>query len=186
MSAVMPETTMQGERSLRYYGKYRGTVINNIDPEQRGRIMAMVPDVLGLTPSSWAMPCVPAAGIQSGMFIVPPIGSGVWIEFEQGDADYPIWTGGFWGIAAKVPALALVPPAVPPGQNIVLQTTGQNTIALSDSVPTPATGGIVLKSRSGAMIVVNDTGIYIQNGKGASLTMIGPTVTINNGALTVI
>jgi Type VI secretion system/phage-baseplate injector OB domain len=186
MSAVMQEASMQGERSLRYYGKYRGTVINNLDPEQRGRIMAMVPDVLGLTPSSWAMPCVPAAGIQSGMFIVPPIGSGVWIEFEQGEAEYPIWTGGFWGLASEVPALALVPPAIPPGQNIVLQTTAQNTLVLSDSVPTPATGGIVLKSRSGATIVVNDTGIYIQNGKGASLTMIGPTVTINNGALTVI
>ena len=59
--------------------------------------MVQVPDVLGETPSSWAMPCVPAAGIQAGCFIVPPIGSQVWVEFEQGDPDYPIWTGGFWG-----------------------------------------------------------------------------------------
>ena len=72
-------------------------MINNIDPEQIGRIMAQVPDVLGETPSSWAMPCVPAAGIQAGVFVVPPIGSQVWVEFEQGDPDYPIWTGGFWG-----------------------------------------------------------------------------------------
>ncbi len=185
MSMTMPDT-MQGERSLRYYGKYRGTVINNLDPEQRGRIMAMVPDVLGLTPSSWAMPCVPAAGIQAGVFIVPPLQSGVWIEFEQGDPEYPIWTGGFWGVSSEVPALALAPPAVPPGQNIVLQTTSQNTFILSDSVPTPATGGIVLKNRSGAMIVVNDTGIYLDNGKGASIKMVGPTITINNGSLTIL
>jgi hypothetical protein len=46
----------------RYYGKYRGTVIQNVDPEQRGRIQVMVPDVSGLMPSSWALPCVPIAG----------------------------------------------------------------------------------------------------------------------------
>lgn len=57
---------------------------------------------------------------------------------------------------------------------------------ISDSAPTPATGGIVLKSTTGAMLVVNDSGIYINNGKGAMITLIGPTVTINNGALVVI
>jgi hypothetical protein len=178
--------TENGGELKRHYGKYRGTVINNIDPEQRGRIMAFVPDVLGITPSNWALPCVPVAGKQEGMFAVPQIGAGVWMEFEQGDPDYPIWVGGFWGIAAEVPALALVPPPIPPGQNIVVQTTGQNTLLLSDAAPTPVTGGIVLKSATGAMIVVNDSGIYISNGKGAMLTMIGPTVTVNNGALVVI
>jgi hypothetical protein len=176
----------EGEGLKSYYGKYRGTVINNIDPEQRGRIMALVPDVLGMTPSSWALPCVPIAGKQEGVFVIPQIGAGVWIEFEQGDPDYPIWTGGFWGVAAEVPALALAPPPIPPGQNIVVQTTGQNTLLLSDSAPTPATGGIVLKSATGAMIVVNDSGIYISNGKGAIITLVGPTVTINNGALVVV
>jgi Type VI secretion system/phage-baseplate injector OB domain len=170
----------------RFYGKYRGLVIFNIDPEQIGRVIVQVPDVLGAIPSTWAMPCVPAAGIQSGCFIVPPIGSQVWVEFEQGDPDYPIWTGGFWGLVAQVPILATAPPAIPPGQNIVLQTTGQNMIMVSDAPPTPVTGGIVLKSTTGAMIVVNDTGIYISNGKGAMITMIGPTVDVNIGALTVI
>jgi hypothetical protein len=170
----------------RYYGKFRGIVLINIDPLQIGRVIAQVPDVLGELPSSWAMPCVPASGIQSGCFIVPPIGSQVWIEFEQGNPDYPIWAGGFWGLPADVPALALVPPAIPPGQNIVLQTPGQNTLILSDSAPTPVTGGIVLKGASGAMIVVNETGIYISNGQGATITLIGPTVAINMTALTVV
>ncbi len=170
----------------KYYGKYRGTVVNNIDPEQRGRIQAIIPDVLGLIPSSWAMPCVPIAGKQEGIFVVPQIGAGVWMEFEQGESDYPIWVGGFWGIAAEVPALALVPPPIPPGQNIVLQTTLQNSIVLSDAAPTPLTGGIVLKSATGATIIVNDSGIYIDNNKGASLIMVGKSVTINNGALVII
>lgn len=88
-------------------------------------------------------------------------------------------------MVGDVPALATAPPAIPPGQNIVLQTSGQNTLILSDSVPSPATGGIVLKSVSGAMIVVNETGIYIDNGQGATITLIGPVVTINETALTV-
>lgn len=170
----------------RYYGKYRGTVIENIDPEQIGRVLLQVPDVLGITPSSWALPCVPAAGIQSGVFVVPPIGSQVWVEFEQGDPDYPIWTGGFWGLVADVPIFATAPPAIPPGQNIVLQTTGQNMVMVSDAPPSPITGGIVLKSVSGAMIVVNETGIYISNGQGATITLIGPAVDINIGGLTVL
>jgi hypothetical protein len=170
----------------RFYGKYRGTVLINIDPLQIGRIMAQVPDVYGETPSTWALPCVPAAGIQGGMFIVPPIGSQVWMEFEQGDPDYPIWTGGFWGTVADAPVFATAPPPIPPGQNIVLQTTGQNMLLLSDAPPTPATGGIVLKTTSGAMFVMNETGVYISNGQGATITMIGPTVAINMTALTVL
>jgi uncharacterized protein involved in type VI secretion and phage assembly len=84
-----------------FFGKYRGMVLNNIDPMQMGRIMVQVPDVSNVLPSTWAMPCVPFAGIQNGFFVLPAIGSGVWIEFEQGDPDYPIWTGGFWDQRAK-------------------------------------------------------------------------------------
>jgi hypothetical protein len=175
-----------GRNPRRFYGKYRGLVVDNVDLAPIGRVLVQVPAVLGENASSWAMPCVPAAGIQSGCYIVPPIGSKVWVEFEQGDPDYPIWTGGFWCLMADVPALATAPPAIPPGQNIVLQTTGQNMIVVSDAPPTPASGGIVLKSTTGAMIVVNDTGIYISNGKGAMITMIGPSVDVNSGALTVI
>jgi uncharacterized protein involved in type VI secretion and phage assembly len=168
--------------SEKFLGKYRGMVLNNIDPMQQGRLQVQVPDVAGLIPATWAMPCVPVAGIQNGMFALPMIGSGVWIEFEQGNPEFPVWVGCFWGSAAEVPALAR---ATPPGmQAITLQTTLQNGITVSD-LPGP-TGGIMLKSALGATLIVNDTGIYIQNGKGAMITLIGPTITINNGALTVI
>jgi uncharacterized protein involved in type VI secretion and phage assembly len=166
----------------KYYGKYRGKVLNNVDPQQIGRLLVQVSDVSGLTPSSWAMPCFPISGTQMGAYMIPQIGAGVWIEFEQGDPDHPIWSGCWFGSAADVPALALA--GNPASPNIVLQTTLQNSIVVSD-LPGP-TGGIMLKSTTGATIIVNDTGIYIQNGKGASLIMVGPSVTINNGALTVI
>lgn len=165
----------------KYYGKYRGTVLNNVDPMMQGRILAIVPDVLGIITSSWCMPCVPIAGMQTGMFVLPTIGAKVWIEFEGGNTDYPIWSGCFWGSAAEVPALALT--GIPSSPNIVLQTLAQNTLVVSD-LPGP-TGGIMLKSPTGASIIVNDTGIYIQNGKGASIVMTGPSVTINSGALVI-
>jgi uncharacterized protein involved in type VI secretion and phage assembly len=164
----------------RYYGKYRATVLENQDPMVQGRLMLQVPDVLGDMPSTWALPCLPAAGPQMGVFVLPATGSTVWAEFEQGDPDYPIWTGGFWGSAAEVPPLAL---AAPPGmQNILLQTTGQNSLLITDT-PGPQ-GGIVLTSNGGSMLIVNDTGIFITNGT-ASITLIGPQVAVNKTALTV-
>lgn len=171
-----------------FFGKYRGTVVNNIDPENRGRIQVMVPDVLGTVPSTWAECCAPFSGMPgtaAGFFAIPPVGAAVWVEFEQGNPDLPIWSGGRWETSTDVPPLALGPPPIPPGQNVVLQTTLQNVLAVSDAPPTPASGGIVMKSPTGAMIVVNDSGIYIDNGKGASITLVGPTVTVNNGALVV-
>ncbi|MGD9096443.1 MAG: phage baseplate assembly protein V [Desulfobacterales bacterium] len=168
----------------KFWGKYRGTVVNNIDPEMRGRLIVNVPDVLSLVPSTWAEPCVPLAGPTGppmGVYMLPPIGAGVWVEFEQGDPDYPIWTGCRWGTPSDIPPLAHA--GLPVAPNIVMQTLGQNSLVISD-LPGP-TGGIMLKSATGATIIVNDTGIYIQNGKGASLIMTGPTVTINNGALVI-
>ena len=72
------------------------------------------------------MPCVPIAGKQMGVFVVPQIGAGVWVEFEQGDPDYPIWIGGFWGIGrgGAGAGAGAAPPASP---SIVLQTALQNT-----------------------------------------------------------
>ncbi|MEL6763591.1 MAG: phage baseplate assembly protein V [Cyanobacteria bacterium J06607_6] len=176
--------TLGNNGDRKYYGKYAGTVLQNIDPEQRGRIQVSVPDALSLVPSSWAEPCIPLAGptgTPMGSYFVPPIGTSVWVEFEKGDIERPIWVGCRFGSVADVPPLALA--GLPISPSIVLQTGGQNTFMISD-LPGP-TGGILLKTTAGASISVTDTGIIIQNGRGASISMVGPTVTINNGALTI-
>jgi uncharacterized protein involved in type VI secretion and phage assembly len=176
---------MNQSNSKKYFGKYRGVVVNNIDPKRLGRMQINVPDVHSLIPSTWAVPCVPLAGPTGppmGAYLVPPIGAGVWVEFEHGDPNYPIWVGCLWGAASDVPPLAFA--GLPISPNVVLQTAGQNAFVISD-LPGP-TGGIMLKSATGATLIVNDTGIYIQNGKGASITLVGPAVNINNGALNIV
>lgn len=169
--------------SVKYWGKYRATVLNNIDPRQIGRLQVAVPDVSGVAPSSWAMPCVPYGGINAGILAVPAIGSGVWVEFEHGDPDYPIWVGCYWGSAAEMPLLAQSTPAPTPA--VTIQTPLQNGMVIADALGPMAVGGITLQSAGGATIAVNDTGITITNGRGATITLTGPTVDINLGALTI-
>jgi len=79
-----------------FFGKYRGIVKDNNDPTGRGRLEVLVPAVMGEQPV-WALPCVPYAGDNMGVYMVPEPGTGVWVEFEAGDPSYPIWVGCFWG-----------------------------------------------------------------------------------------
>jgi hypothetical protein len=163
--------------SAKLYGKYRGTVVNNLDPMGLGRIQAEVPDVFGAAaPSAWAEACAPLAGALSGVYLVPQIGAGVWIEFEGGDRNRPIWSGCRWTSAAEVPAVASVAPApIPP---IVLHAPGA-TLMLSEL---SSVGGFFLRTANGAMISLNEDSVVIANGKGASIELIGPLVVVNNGA----
>ena len=82
--------------------------------------------------------------------------------------------------------LTLAKAGNPADPNIIIQSLLQHSVMISDMPPTPVTGGIILKSTTNAMIVVNDSGIYLDNGKGASIMMVGPNITINKGALVVI
>lgn len=80
----------------RFYGKHRATVVNNADPQSRGRLQVTVPEILGENIVRWALPAAPYAGDGVGFFAVPPIGANVWVEFEAGNLRYPIWSGCFW------------------------------------------------------------------------------------------
>ena len=163
-----------------YFGKYRGKVTNNLDPNNLGRIQVSVPAVFGDFDLNWAMPCVPYAGSQNGFYAIPPVDANVWVEFEAGDPEHPIWTGGFWGLG-EVPSKALATPAAI--DHVVLQTPGPTLLLLSD-MPGP-TGGIVLSISTGAKITINDLGITIDNGKNAKIELKGPTVSINGTAFAV-
>ena len=158
-----------------YFGKYRGTVVNNIDPMQQGRIQVSVPSVLGGGQLSWAMPCVPYAGSGVGLFLIPPVDANIWVEFEAGDPDYPIWSGCFWGVG-EVPAL----PAI---AEMKVLKTDTCTITLNDL---PGIGGVTIETMTGMKIILSATGLEIDNGQGGSIKMTGPQVSVNNGGLEVI
>ena len=162
-----------------FYGKYRGKVENNIDPNQMGRLQVSVPAVYGDGRLSWAMPCVPYAGSGVGFFTIPPIGANVWVEFEGGDPDHPIWTGCFWdtGDTPASPALPFVK---------VLKTDGIK-LELND---TPGGGGFTLEVGPPAVsmplkMTCDASGIEISNG-AASVKLTPSSVSVNNGALEVI
>jgi uncharacterized protein involved in type VI secretion and phage assembly len=162
-----------------FYGKYRGTVSDNQDPLMIGRVKARVPDVMGDQESGWAMPCAPFGGSGIGFFAIPSTGAGVWIEFEHGDPEYPIWSGCWWGSVAEVPPLLLAPPY----KKVMLKTEGGNIITVDD---TPGIGGITLETSAGQKIVLSAVGVEINNGMGGVIKMTGPQVSVNNGALEVI
>lgn len=121
----------------RFYGKYRGTVVTNMDPLQQGRIQAFVPEVLGEVPSGWAVPCVPYAGPLSGYFSLPVTGAAVWIEFEAGDPSRPIWTGGWWPTPGIPTAIAAGP--AQPTQRLWRTETGL-TVQMDDLAQTVTIG----------------------------------------------
>jgi uncharacterized protein involved in type VI secretion and phage assembly len=189
-----------------FFGKYRGIVTDNKDPLFMGRVRAKVNDVLGDQECGWATPSVPFAGQGMGFYVIPPVGSGVWIEFEKGDPDYPILSGSWWGSPAEVPPDSLAPPY----KKLIIQTEGGNSVTMDD---TPQIGGITLKTASGqtlklsgigveldagsavggitiktsaGSIKITPAGIEIDNGTGAKIAMQGPQVDVNGGALTVI
>jgi uncharacterized protein involved in type VI secretion and phage assembly len=164
-----------------FLGKYRGVVTDNKDPLMTGRIRARVPDVTGQADSGWALPCAPFGGSSTGFFAVPAEGAGVWIEFEHGDPEYPIWSGCWWGNATEMPPTLLAPP--PPFKKVMIRTEGGHSILLDD---TPGIGGITLETSTGAKIAITAIGIEITNGMGAAIKLSGPQVSVNNGALDVI
>jgi len=81
----------------RHYGKYRGTVVDNKDPKKMARLRLRVPSVLGPdVVSGWATACIPYGGAdQQGCLFIPALGAGVWVEFEGGDREFPIWSGAY-------------------------------------------------------------------------------------------
>lgn len=162
-----------------FFGKYRGIVENNIDPQMMGRVQVSCPAVLGDGSLSWAMPCAPYAGNGVGMFFIPPNGANVWVEFEAGDPDYPIYAGGFWGLGEA--------PAVPGIPTTKMIKTDGISLKLDDL---PGAGGLTLEVGPPVVpipltLTMTASGIEIKN-SGASVALTPVSVSLNNGALEVI
>ena len=169
-----------------FYGKYRGVVSNNQDPSKLGRIRAKVPDVTGEAESGWAYPCAPFGGKNMGFFALPSVGAAVWIEFEQGDPAYPIWSGCWWSKQEQMPEAlnkdaekkvliqtrdgqSLLFEETDTSKQITLQTANKQKLILEDG---DAGGKITLQTSSGQKITLNDGAggeISIQTAQGQKI-----------------
>jgi uncharacterized protein involved in type VI secretion and phage assembly len=157
-----------------FHGKFRGVVSDNADPLNMGRIRAWVPDMFGENESGWALPALPYAGNGVGLFLIPPENASVWIEFEHGDSEYPIWSGCFWAQGEV--------PASPASADMKVLKTDVATITINDA---SGSGGVKIETTAGMKIVIDSSSIEITNGQGASIKLSGNQVSINSGALEV-
>lgn len=138
-----------------------------------GRLLLSVPSVLGDLTSSWAMPCVPFAGDGVGFFALPPVNANVWVEFEGGQPDYPIWTGCFWD-SGKIP----MPSA---DSKVKVIKTDSATITFDDGK-----GSLTIETKQGVKLNMDSKGMDMNNGSGGSIKLASSKVSINDGALEVI
>ncbi|MCA9933412.1 MAG: hypothetical protein KC415_05780 [Anaerolineales bacterium] len=154
-----------------FYGKYRGTVVDNGDPNGIGRIKARVPDIFGDEDSGWALPSLPYAGDRVGLFLIPPEDAWVWIEFEGGNPDKPIWSGCFWTEGTTPDTSGAV-------EKKILKTDA-GTLTIDDSE-----GSITIETADGMTIILNSEGIEINAGSG-NVKVNGSQLTVNDGSLEV-
>lgn len=165
-----------------FFGKHRGVVVDNADPENLGRIEVML-DVLG-SRTAWCMPCVPYAGESFGWFFIPEVGAHVWVEFERGDPSYPIWTGCFW--ADKAP-----PGATPARKTLKTPTT---TLVIDDTDPkngvfeldTTANGQTlsIKIDKAGITLTAETAKITIATNE-AAIELSGGTITLSGSAINI-
>jgi phage baseplate assembly protein gpV len=179
----------------RHYGKYRGSVVDNEDPLALGRLLLQVPSLLGDQATDWALPCVPFGGVdQTGTYLIPPVGALVWVEFEQGDLSYPIWTGTYWNGDVAPPAKEVAKRVVrtPFGHTLEFDDTeGAEKLRLvhgGEGTPSAVfdeKGGITITGKKGAEIHLDAEGNQLivkdANGNTITLSQSGTKVEDSNG-----
>lgn len=163
----------------RYYGKYRGKITDTHDPKQLGRLKAKVPELLGDQEIGWALPCLPYGGTKdTGLFLVPEVGSNVWIEFESGNLSHPIWTGTWWSEPSgnEVPSEAqMTEPTVK-----ILKTKAGHRIELHDS---DGQEKILITNKDGSIVEMDYSGTVISSDNGrSSIKLDAQGITLSRGA----
>jgi uncharacterized protein involved in type VI secretion and phage assembly len=158
-----------------HYGKYRGQVTDNNDPKRLGRLRAKVKEVLGDVETGWALPAVPYSGNGEGFYTVPPVGAGVWVEFEAGDTERPIWTGAWWG-EDQLPRNERRAAATPPLK--ILRSQKGMMLALDDDAET-----VTLSDANGSNLVtikVQESQVRIQ--AAGKVVVEAPQIELVDGA----
>lgn len=155
-----------------YYGSYRGLVVDNTGFSEAGAVQAAIGgasdmDKIGLlkvrvpsvgdtpdTPPRIAYPKVPIAGNGYGFKNIPPKGSFVWVEFEGGRLDAPIWSGGWWAkgeMPSELESVNAYGWVTPGGHKLLLiEDEGQERVRLEHKI-----GGYLEWDFQGNLVVTN-------------------------------
>jgi len=185
LEKILADLIQKVER--RFYGKYRGIVVDNADPENLGRLKVKVPSVLGSdVATGWALPCVPYGGdADLGFLFIPEVNGGVWVEFEEGDLEFPVWVGTFWskpGGDSELPKPdkpdGTEESAVqdPPTRKIIKTKKG-HTVQFEDADNDEMV--LIKEAVNGHVISMNKDGIKVTDGKN------GHTITLDNSGITI-
>lgn len=214
MTELLQQLVRQSQQ--RYYGKYRGFVTDNEDPEQRGRVKVRVPSVFGAEESFWALPCSPFGGLaEQGVFMVPEVSAQVWVEFEEGNKDQPIWVGVFWQPSEAIPAeaqksspttrLIKTPSghllqfddesgkeklrlAHPKGAELGIDENG--TVMLTDAKGATLTldaqnNKVTLEDANGNSLQMDSSGTQVKDSNGNQITMAAGQLTVKGTMITI-
>ncbi|MFG1947052.1 phage baseplate assembly protein V [Nonomuraea sp. NPDC048826] len=151
----------------RFYGKHRGIVMDNEDPAGLGRLKLKVPSVLGPdVVTGWATPCLPYGGAAAqGMVFVPEREAHVWVEFEEGDLEFPIWVGVYWA-KGDMPEPATVGPR--PTRKIISTVKG-HTLAFEDADGKESV--ILREGGEGHTITMDGDGLKITDAMGNAVEL---------------
>ena len=167
MQELLEQVAKQVQK--KYYGKFRGFVVDNQDPEKLGRLKVKVPSVLGETETGWALPCFPFGGLAGhGLFLVPEVDAQLWIEFEEGELSRPIWTGTFFQKSADVPAEATEGDGT---KTRLLKTPGGHVLRFDDETDKEK---FQLLHPGGTEIAIDEKGILTLTDQGGSKVTLDP------------
>lgn len=206
----MPDLDRQSARTRhRFYGKYRGFVVDNRDPQQLARLRVRVPSVLGSQTTGWALPCLPFGGLPNqGLLLVPEVDAQVWVEFEEGNPDHPIWTGVFWQQTGDLPEEGDLPEPTtrvlrtpsghvlqfddaageerfrlshPAGTEMTVDSNG--TFELTDAsggkvVLDAEAGSIEMQDRNGNTMTMDSSGTVVKDANGNTIEMTAAGITV--------
>ncbi len=179
--ASPPPPAPEGTAPHRYHGKYPALVVDRVPAtsgsHHRGELKVRVPGILEEGPGGEERPLEAVARpcFVPGLFWVPEVGDGVWVEFAAGELDDPIWTG-VWYAEGVTPAT--VDGDRPTEDQKILRTPSGQLLQMEDSSGSERT--VLADEANGNRVVLDANGILLEAGN-CTIELTSTTIRLSNG-----